>query len=531
MPIPTQWWIAQDGDAGTMLTDFGREPDKLPVLGKTMYSAAFHLLEARKPKVLVIGVGGATDLWAAKIHDCSLIRGIELNQGVLDVHTTVARDFSAPLLADPRVQLVCDEGRSALMREDRSYDVVQLTGIDTWTALNSGAYVLAENYLYTVEACRTMYDRLTDGGILQVARMAAGMETIRLMNNMRTALPPDARAQFAGSVAALKTVEGLLAVLLKKGTFTPEEVDRLERFADDAGIEKIALPGRRLGSEAERFVLAQDHDRFVAEYPFDVRATTDDWPYFFSFLRWGEAKQAKEFLDKPTSMVQGNPLFLWYQLLGSALAAAVLILLPMLFRRGTTTASRRGALPLLVYFAGLGIGFIGIEVALIQKFTLLLGQPLYSIVVTLFAILIFTGVGSFASRRLLQGGPRRPWLVPVGILVWLSLIAAGSSAVVDACIALPLWARAGVTVLVIAPVAFLLGVPFAHGIAIVEKVNPSFVPWAWAVNGSTTVVGSIATVILSMRFGFSAVLLIAAAIYLVAFAAIDRQSRSVAAAG
>jgi spermidine synthase len=530
MPLPQQWWIGQDGDAGTMLTDFGREPDKLDVLKYTMYSSAFHLKQGSQPKVCVIGVGGAPDLWAAKIHDASLIKGIELNRSIRELHDGVARDFSAPLFADPRVQVVVDEGRSSLMRDPEHYDVIQLTGIDTWTALNSGAYVLAENYLYTVDACRTMYDRLADGGVLQITRMAADMESIRLLQNMHAALPAAAQATFADSVISLATpVDNLCAVMLKKGAFTAEEVAKAEAWADEAQIQKRYLPGRELKNGIEEFVRTPDKAKFTADYPYDIRPTTDDWPYFFSFLRWDRPDVAKQRQYEPTWVVQGNPLFLWNQLLYSAIAAVVLILLPMLFRRGAETRSRAGALPFLVYFAGLGVGFIGIEIALIQKFTLLLGQPLYSIVVTLFAILVFTGVGSMLAGRVLRPGASAARYVPVAILLWMLFVAFASEAIVQACIALPLGLRAAVVILLVAPAALALGMPFAHGISIVQRINPSFVPWAWAVNGTTTVVGSILCVIVSMQFGFAAVLVGSAAIYLVAFAAIDATSRRAAA--
>ncbi|MBK8096411.1 MAG: hypothetical protein IPK26_04845 [Planctomycetes bacterium] len=454
-----------------------------------------------------------------------MIKGIELNQSILDVHQGVGQAFSKPLLDDPRVQLVCDEGRSALGRETTSYDVVQLTGIDTWTALNSGAYVLAENYLYTQQACAAMYERLADGGILQITRMAATAETVRLMHNMYAGLPAAAQADFAQRIAALGSPDGLIAVMLKKGRWSAEETAKLTAFADDCGLQKVVIPGVACGSHPEEFVQSKDRAAFVASHEFDIRATTDDWPYFFSFVRWDQPEKAAEYLHKPTWVVQGNPLFLQNQLFYSALAALLLIVLPVLFRRGSSSGSRAGAVPFLLYFAGLGVGFIGIEVALIQKFTLLLGQPLYSIVVTLFGILVFTGVGSWLSAHVLARNVLRSRWIPVGILLFLCVVVFGSESIVQACLAQPLWVRAGVTIAVIAPLAVLLGMPFAHGIALVEKTNPSFVPWAWAVNGSTTVVGSIATVIVSMRWGFSAVMLIAAAIYFLAFLAVDGIAR------
>ncbi|MBM4062886.1 MAG: hypothetical protein FJ265_17595, partial [Planctomycetes bacterium] len=327
MALPQQWWIAQDGDAGTMLSDFGREPEKLELLRWTTYSAAFALKQGSAPRVCVIGVGGGPDLWAAKVHDCSLIRGIELNRSILDVHSSVAAEFSAPLGADRRVELVCDEGRSALMRDADHYDVIQLTGIDTWTALASGAYVLAENYLYTVQACRTMYERLAPGGILQITRMAADMETIRLLQNMRAALPAAAQAQFAASVAALSTPDGLRTVMLRKGPYPAAELDKLRRWADEARITVVHLPGEPLDNGVTEYLLAPDQQAFTRQYEYDIRPTTDDWPYFFSFLRWDKPEKAKESLRRhePTSMVQGNPIFLQLQLGLSAVAAFVLI--------------------------------------------------------------------------------------------------------------------------------------------------------------------------------------------------------------
>lgn len=529
MPLPRQWWIGQDGDAGTMLTDFGSEPEKLPVLRHTMYSSAFHLKEGSQPKVCIIGVGGAPDLWAAKVHDASLIRGIELNRSIAELHGGVAKEFSGPLFADPRVQVVVDEGRSALMRDRDSYDIIQLTGIDTWTALNSGAYVLAENYLYTVQACRTMYDRLAPGGVLQITRMAADMESIRLLQNLHAALPLAEQAAFADSVMLLATpLDNLCAVMLKKGRYSEEEVAKVERWADEAKIQKRYLPRRELKNGVEEFVLASDKAAFTRNYPYDIRPTTDDWPYFFSFLRWDRPEIAEQRKYEPTWVVQGNPLFLWNQLLYSALTAIALIVLPLLFRGGSSSGSRQHALAFLGYFAGLGVGFIGIEIALIQKFTLLLGQPLYSIVVTLFAILVFTGLGSMLAGRWLRPGGKAVWLVPLGILGWIALVALASETVVQACISLPLVARAAVVVALVAPAALALGMPFAYGISIVQRLNPSFVPWAWAVNGTTTVVGSILCVIVSMQFGFAAVLVGAAAIYLLAFAAIAPAARRAA---
>jgi hypothetical protein len=427
---------------------------------------------------------------------------------------------------DPNVELVCDEGRSALMRDAGRYDVIQLTGIDTWTSLASGAYVLAENYLYTVEAVHLMLDHLADGGLLQITRMGADPEKLRLLVNVHTALLAIGAPDLEDSVAVVACpVDGLTSIMVKRGVWTEPEVRRLEQFCADAGHQVLYLPLRKLdGNIVERFVRMPDKAAFVRDYPRRITPTTDDQPYFFNFTRWdAPTEETKKYLADMVEISQGNPLFLWGQLAFSTLVALLLIVLPLAFRRGA--ARGRHVARFLVYFAGIGVGFIFLEIAMIQKLTLLLGQPLYSIVVTLLSILVFTGTGSLMSARWLAGRPWRARAVPLGIVAVTALIVVFGTDVVNAAIGHDLFVRAAVAALVIAPVAVLLGMPFAHGVGILQRVDPAFVPWAWAVNGSATVVGSVVTVIVSMNFGFHCVLLIAAGIYCLAFLAVDRLAR------
>ncbi|MFY9340973.1 MAG: hypothetical protein WAT39_00695, partial [Planctomycetota bacterium] len=523
-----QKWIMQDGDAGTFVFDFTNAELGRQYLGRTLYALAATVKQGTAPRVFVIGVGGGPDLWAHKLAGAAYIKGVELNRGVLEVHETVAKEFSRALREDPNIELVCDEGRSALMRDPGRYDIVQMTGIDTWTSLASGAYVLAENYLYTVEAVRQMYERLADGGILQITRMGAEMEKLRLLVNVQTAFTTLGLGDIAPSVAVITApIDQLTTVLVKRGAFTGEEVARLEAFLQRSGHLATYLPTRKLDQNiVERFVALPVADKaaFVREFPRRITPTTDDQPYFFNFTRWDTpTDEAKKLLAEATEVSQGNPLFLWGQLGFSTIVAVLLIVLPLVFRRAALRTAHLGRF--LVYFAGIGIGFIFVEIALIQKLTLLLGQPLYSIVVTLLAILIGTGIGSFLSARWLAGGIGRARAVPLGVLVATAAVVLCATPIVDAVIGQGLFVRASVAALLVLPVALLLGMPFAHGIGLLQRYAPSFVPWAWAVNGSATVVGSVVTVIVSMNFGFSFVLLAAAVIYGIAFFAVDKLAR------
>lgn len=522
-----QKYIMQDGDAGTFVSDLSDErAGARGLLSRALYSMTANLKAGTAPKVFVIGVGGGNDVWAHKLAGASRIRGIELNRGVLDVHRTVAREFSKGLLDDQRIELVNDEGRSALMRDPDRYDIIQMTGIDTWTALASGAYVLAENYLYTVEAVMQMYEHLADGGVIQITRMGANMEKLRLLSNVHEAMRRLGKDGFADSVAVITSPwDQLTAVVIRRGAFPAAEVDRLETFCRTNEHVLSYLPGRDIPGVVQDFVRSPDKAKFIEDFPRAISPTTDDQPYFFNFTRWDAAPaDAAKYMNEASSISQGNPLFLWGQLAFSAIVAMLLIVVPLWFRRQQQRGAHAGRF--FVYFTGIGVGFIFIEIAMMQKLTLLLGQPLYSIVVTLFSILIFTGLGSYLSGRWLDGSVGRARAIPAGIAVLMLAVALGSGAVVDACIGSSLTVRALVAGGMVAPVALLLGMPYAHGVRLLERSNPQFVPWAWAVNGSATVVGSVATVLVSMQVGFNAVLVAAAGIYAVAFLATDRLTRT-----
>ncbi|MFK7741089.1 MAG: hypothetical protein AB8H80_12285 [Planctomycetota bacterium] len=525
-----QKWIMQDGDAGTFVTDYTNSQLSREYLLRTLYAVGGSVkqgmgVEGAGPRVFIIGVGGGPDVWAHKLLGASYIKGVELNKGVLQVHDRVARGYSEGILDDPNIEFVCDEGRSALMRDDSKYDIIQMTGIDTWTSLASGAYVLAENYLYTVEAVRQMYDHLEEGGLLQITRMGATMERLRMLSNVNQAFVEMGVGDFADSIAVVTAqLDGLTTVLVRKGKFPEAEVQKLEAFLETSGHGVLHMPLREpRPNRIAAFIGNDDKQKFIDEFPKNISPTTDDQPYFFNFTRWdAPAEQQDAAIDEAVEVSQGNPKFLWYQLGFSAVVALLLIVVPLAFkRRGTKTLH---PFRFLVYFSGIGVGFIFLEIALIQKLTLLLGQPLYSIVVTLFSILIFTGIGSFVCGPLI----RRAWaarLIPLGIAaVTIAIIVYGDD-IVARFIGSDFKVRALVAAGMLAPLSLLLGMPFAHGVGLLRKLSPGFVPWAWAVNGSATVVGSVLTVIVSMNFGFSAVLIAAIAIYVLAFAFVDKLAR------
>ena len=516
MPLPEQKYILQDGSAGTFILNFSGRPDLLPVLKRTSYACAVQLKD--KPKVFIIGLGGGLDAWGAYVSEASRIRAVELNRQIVGIHRNILPEWSRLLLEAPHVEFLVDEGRAALIRERDTYDVIQMSGIDTWTALTSGAYILAENYLYTREAVVTMYRRLAPDGIIQISRFAADMEALRVVSNVFAALESLGIGDIPASLALLKTPDNIMTTLVRKGPFTVEEISRLQTFISDAGMEAVYLPGQPGDNIVSQFILAPDRAAFIRDFPRDITPTTDDRPYFFNFTKWHNPLAARQHLWEPASASQGNPLFILSQLAFSTVLAGVLIVLPLaVFRRRGASGAHAGRF--FVYFAGLGAGFILIEIAVMQKFVLFLGHPLYSLTVTLFAMLVFTGLGSYLSEGWFGWLRTRPWVIPaaIGAGVFTVLL---SPFVVEPLIGLPLWGRILVAGAWLAVLSLPLGVPFAFGVRLLNHHNPAFVPWAWAVNGCLSVIGSILTVVLSMNFGFNAVLIFAVAVYAVGFWAV-----------
>jgi hypothetical protein len=236
-------------------------------------------------------------------------------------------------------------------------------------------------------------------------------------------------------------------------------------------------------------------------------------------VKWQHPLDSYSRLGDIPSASQGNPLFILIQLVFSIALSALLILWPVSRR---TDFPKEGTGRFLVYFASLGLGFVFIEVSVIQKLTLFLGQPVYSLTVTLLSLLVSTGLGSLLLGGRFAPGDRRVWAIPVGIAIYVAIFLGLSSFFVTHLIGAPLPVRILLTAVALAPMGFLLGVPFAHGLRVVNAYHPALTPWAWAINGCASVVGSIVTVIISMNFGFVAVLVVAAITYAVGFASLLR---------
>jgi hypothetical protein len=495
---------------------------------------AYHLVERPSGfSALVIGPGGGRDLVSALVFGAARVDGVEINPIIArDVMLGRFRDYSGGIYAHPRVRTFVDDGRSFIRRSREQYDVIQASLVDTWAATAAGAYTLTENSLYTSEAFGEYLDRLTDNGLVTITRWV--FDGLRLVSLAQDACA--ARGLDAARHLAIVRHDRVATFILKKTPFTADDVRRLERVSADLGFSILYAPGvpaplavqepiemARTGTSAadyRKLILAPDRDAFYDSYPLEVRPTTDDRPFFFHTTRLRNQFQ----VAFGRSMLFGNGLSALLTLMGISAALVVLFIIGPLALGGERP--ERGWAGWLAYFAALGAGFMLLEVALLQRLVLLLGHPVFSLTVTLFALLLGTGLGSLLSRRVPQEGTRSFALRATAAVILTGVAAiAILPRVIDVAIPWPLPARVLVAAALMLPAGVLLGVPLPSGMRLLAATRPALIPWGWGMNGAFSVVGATLAVFIAMNWGFSATLLASALVYALAGFTLARVAR------
>ena len=554
--------VAQDGTAPTALYEGASDLARFPFLDDAQTAASYVALRARNgadPEVLVIGVGGGLDVMIALAHGARRVVAAEINSAMVELVTERAPEYIGGLftsgahpLAD-RIELVNREGRAfARSQPPQSFDMIQLAGVDSFTALSTGAYTLAESYLYTVEAVKDFYGLLRDDGYLTFSRFMMPppkrpRETLRLANIAVKALAELGVEAPERHVLVLQGAKWA-ATIVKRGAFEPREVDAVRHFAAREGFsgivfdprpeaappEPLPRPKRSRPPVPQSTVDAFDtllrgapaeQAAFVAGYEYDVTPATDDRPFFFNYYRYDalfrrlierdtEGPQHRYVPDLPI-----GHLVLTASLVQVGLLAALLIGIPFAWIARRTGARPRGGGAVLAYFAALGLGFMFIEIALMQKLVLFLGHPTYAVTVVLATLLSAAGLGALFSERLVASSRRT--LARVGgagaVALVLAIVIVGQA--LPRLLDLPFAARVLVTVATIGPLGFVLGMPFPIGMRIVAARQPALAPWAWSINAYLSVVASTLCIVLAMATGFAAVLWLAGTIYTVGLVA------------
>ena len=459
---------------------------------------------------LVIGPGGGRDLLTALLFGASRVDGVEVNPIIAnDVMLGQFRTFSGSIYQNAQVNVIVDDGRSFIRRSNQRYDVIQASLVDTWAATAAGAYTLTENTLYTKEAFEDYYDHLTDRGMLTITRWV--FDGLRLVSLAQAAC--ESRGCSAADHMAIVQQDRVATFLFKKTPFTPDDVEQLRRTSANLGFTVLYAPGQRdATNDYAKLALAPDRFAFYASYHHDVAPTTDNRPFFFHTTKIKDQFQTAF----GRSMLFGNGLSALMTLMAISAAFVTLFVVGPLLVSGSEL--RGSQWPLwLGYFGMLGAGFMLIEVALLQRFVLLLGHPVYSLTVTLFSVLLGTGIGSLISRRVSDASLLRTLqLVLLGIVGVAFLAIFALPPIIRSSISASHAARIALTVCLITPAGVLMGMPLPGGIRLMTVNHSALVPWAWGMNGALSVIGATLAVFIAMNWGFSVTLMAGGAIYLAA---------------
>jgi len=505
-----------DGLAGTFMPKYPNEPGRLDFLRYDVTNLAYYARHAGRSAV--IGVGSGRDMLSAYLFGFRDITGVELNPIFIDLLTDREKLRAYAGIADlPGMRFMVDDGRSWFARTNEKFDLIQMSMVDTWAATGAGAFSLSENGLYTVEGWRTFLAALTPSGLLTVSRWHSPSSTVELgrVVSLAAAALMELGVDRPRDHIFIAGVSNLATAIVSRAPFSKSDLQILRETADKMRFTVLASPDLSARDPVIVDLLAaqnvQDLNARAARHFLDVSPPTDSRPFFFNQLRFSHPGDIIFLLRQ---WGEGNPLLssgtgwlgnliavgtLFLVILLSAIVVVFVVVLPT--RSAVRQVDRRLALIGSGYFLLIGLGFMFVEIGLIQRISVFLGHPVYALSIGLFSIILSTGLGSLLSERL-------PPARPAHFVFWLGMLTAYL-------LVLPQWLpdllhspiaaatlpwRALTSVAVIFPAGLLMGFGFPTGMRLITRLDGRLTPWLWGVNGASGVLAAGLAVACSIGF-------------------------------
>lgn len=525
--------IVIDADASTYIMNADLNHWKGTAWEKDLMSAPAALANVLRPRgaYAIIGPGGGVDVLRALANGSPSITGIEINPIIAN---TIMRDryadYSYHLYQRPEVNIHVTDGRSFIRGTPQTFDVVQMTLVDTWASTAAGAFALSENSLYTVEAFRSYFEHLNPDGIIAITRweFRQPREALRVVSVALEALhqlgvSTPFRNFVVVSYGQLDEDGIPVVVLAKKSAFTGEEETAVKRHLTAYPIlNALYLPSYRGPNPFSELILRNDPYQFAQLYPYNVAPVTDNAPFFFLTLKlgqWQHLRGEKRGIDWKVNL---GVVVLFALLLISFVAVLAFLVIPLAVR-GVRTGPHAVS---LLYFVAVGLGYILVEIVFIQRFVLFLGHPTYALTVVVFLLLLSSGAGSLTSRAWFPH-TQRVWLPLTVIAGGLGLYVFLLPGILNSLIGIPFLGKLLVSAGVLAPLGFVMGMPFPTGLGALagagtqelpasaaDAATENAVEWAWAMNAGASVLGSVLAMFIAIQFGLSATLACGAVAYM-----------------
>jgi len=529
-PLPPIMGLYIDGDNLSALMPAESNFD---YAGYLPAAIAFYLRpEAR---ALILGSRGGMDVLSALALDARQVTAVEENMLLIEA--------AADIYNLPDVELAVSSGRSYLRSTNNRFDVIQLSLTNSYHPVNSGAYSLGEDYRYTLESFSDMLDCLEQNGLLVVTRWLQEQPSEWLRTFAMAVSTLEARGEDPQKQIVALRGYNTGTLLVKNGTFNSKELALIRAFLDEKAFDLVFAPGIQIEEINRSNILPEEvyyqtftdvignkqRDVFYEQYVYDVRPPVDDHPFFGHYFKWSQIGGIWRSLGTTWQPFGGAGFLVILAIFGLAvILASVMILLPAIVKKETKNPPVKGNIRILIYFGMIGLAFLLVEMPMIQQFILYLDHPTYAMAVVLFSLLLFSGFGSRWGSKILSISAALLILLTF-LTGWLFLL----PAILRATLGLPLAARISISIISIAPIGFLMGIPFPAGLEWMRECTPSdennhaegMVAWLWAVNGSTSVLASILSSLLSLSFGFNRTLAVGIICYLGAWIMVSDLGR------
>lgn len=491
-----------DGGAGTNVISWDGNVGSRKGLTTWMHYLPYSIMP--DPKVLVIGSGGGRDVVAALASGSKDVTAVEINPIIFETVKGYG-EKAGNVYTHEHVRAYNEEGRSFITRSSEKYDIIYIPFVDTWASVSSGGLSVSENFLYTLEGFDQYYDHLSDRGKVVTVRWL--VDTPRFVSTYvklleQKGIPQDQVYRhliIVTSDSYTNDPSGTM-VVFSKAPFTQDEIGFLSSSFAKYGYKPILIPGQVIREPYADLLSGKvGLDQFYGSFQTKAYPVSDDSPYFLSY-------------EKPFPAIIQR-LFDW-----SVVIVIAFLAIPFIWMRSRLKGSAIHVATFVPYFAALGMGFILIELGLMQKLILLLGNPTMTFAILLFTLLLSSGSGSFLSSRIVKNSTRSLAYVIVGIAIIGILYAIFLPSVIYTAIGQQFAIKAAFSILVLAPVGFLMGMPMPTGVRLLKLYQQEYVPWMWAVNGAFSVLGAVISVVVAIMYGSSEALMLGISIYLVALA-------------
>jgi hypothetical protein len=524
---PEQLALFTDADNMTVITRFNGDYGTVAYLDQQTSALAYHLSPINR--ALIIGAGGGAAILQAGLHKAGQIEAVEINPQIVAIGRK-NNQFSGNIFNGANTTIHIAEARGYVSRSKIRFDLIQVELLDSFNAASAGLYGLHESYLYTVEAMQLYMARLDADGYLSISRWVKvpPRDSLKLFATALAALEKNGVASPEKQLILIRGWQ-TSTLLIKNSPITVDETKALKNFCRTRSFDLAYFPG--ISSEqSNQYNVLQEHyfyqgiqallnnrADFFKRYKFNITPSTDDRPYFFHFLKPSTIPEIFSLRGQGgLPLMEQSYVILVATLIQACLASIILIMLPL--RLCKRPANQPAIVPVFIYFSSIGLGFLLLEISFMQKFLLFLHHPLFAASVILTAFLIFAGLGSACTKNLLQLN------APQKILNWaiclLIIIGVGYIPLLDylfaALMGRPIQLKIIITILLIAPLSFCMGMPFPLAINRLNSFAPELIPWAWAVNGCASVISAVLAMLLAINFGFTMVIFTALAFYTVA---------------